>query len=132
MRLDRLAPRESEVACSVLARGGASAVEVARDLSDPLSNSAVRSMLRRLQAKGVLTCRKEGRRFIYAPADGAVADREAALRRMSAEHFGGSLLALATAALELARPESMERRPALPRAAPFGTRAATGCPTAEP
>lgn len=70
-------------------------------------------MLRRLQAKGVLTCRKEGRRFIYSPANSAVAAREAALRQLSREHFGGSLIAMASAVLELAEAESAERKRAI-------------------
>jgi BlaI family transcriptional regulator, penicillinase repressor len=105
MKVSRLPRREREVAEIVYARGEASAIDVCESLSDPISNAAVRSMLTRLEAKGVLRRRKEGRRFFYAPAGDEQAARESALRRVSGEHFGGSLAGLAAAALELAKTE---------------------------
>ena len=105
MQIDRLPRREREIAEIVHARGEASAAEVCDAVSDPLSNAAVRSMLTRLEAKGVLRRRKEGRRFLYAPADREAAAREAALRRLCREWFGGSLVRTAAAAIELAKAE---------------------------
>jgi predicted transcriptional regulator len=105
MPLHRLARREREVAEIVFARGEASAVDVGRALSDPISNAAVRSMLTRLEAKGVLSRRKQGKRFFYAPAGTDPAVRDASLRWLALEHFGGSLARLAATALDLARAE---------------------------
>ena len=105
MHVHRLPRREREVAEIVYARGEASAVDVCEALSSPISNAAVRSMLTRLEAKGVLCRRKEGKRFFYAPAGTDQAAREAALRRLSGEHYGGSLAGLAAAAFELAKAE---------------------------
>ena len=68
VEVERLARREREVAEAVYALGEASAGEIASCLSDPLSNSAVRSMLGRLEAKGVLRHRRKGRKFYYRPA----------------------------------------------------------------
>jgi predicted transcriptional regulator len=103
MQVSRLPRREREVAEIVHARGEASATEVCDALSDPVSNAAVRSMLTRLEAKGVLRRRKEGKRFFYAPAGEAA--REAAMRRLSRDWFGGSLARTAAAMMELAKAE---------------------------
>ena len=121
MQLDRLARREREVAEIVFARGEASAVDVCRALSDPISNAAVRSMLTRLEAKGVLSRRKEGKRFFYAPAGTDPAVRDASLRWLALEHFGGSLARLAGAALDLAKAELEALAPAPSLQAPLQT-----------
>ena len=101
-QVERLARREREVAEAVYAMGEASACEVAGALSDALSNSAVRSMLGRLEAKGVLRHRREGKKYYYRPAATERKECEAALRRVSREFFGGSLTAAAAAMVELA------------------------------
>jgi predicted transcriptional regulator len=120
-QLNRLARREREVAEIVFARGEASAVDVCLALSDPISNAAVRSMLTRLEAKGVLSRRKEGKRFFYAPAGTDPAVRDASLRWLALEHFGGSLARLAAAALDLARDEVDALTPIAPLQAPLHT-----------
>jgi predicted transcriptional regulator len=93
--------REREIAGIVYARGEASAALVCEALSDPISNAAVRSMLTRLEAKGVLRRRKVGNRFLYAPAASDREAREAALRRVSRDYFGGSLAEMAAAVTDL-------------------------------
>ena len=103
MKVSWLAPREREVADIVYARGEASATDVCCALSDPITNAAVRSMLTRLHAKGVLRRRKEGNRYYYAPAATDRAAREAALRKISRDYFGGSIAETAAAAIEMAR-----------------------------
>lgn len=105
MQLSWLPRREREIADIVYTQGEASAAEVCRALPDPLSNAAVRSMLTRLEKKGVLRRRKQGNRHFYAPAAADQAAREAMLRRVSREHFGGSLARMAAAVIELAKAE---------------------------
>jgi predicted transcriptional regulator len=105
MQVSRLPRREREVAEIVHARGEATAAEVCDALSDPISNAAVRSMLTRLEAKGVLRRRKEGKRFFYALDGTGEAAREAAMRRLSHDWFGGSLAQAAAALIELAKAE---------------------------
>ena len=63
--LRHLARRERQVAERVGWLGEASAEEVRAALPDPLSNAAVRSMLRRLVDKRLLARRKCGRKFLY-------------------------------------------------------------------
>ncbi len=107
--LARLAGREREVAGIVYDGGRSlSADEVRVALSDPLSNSAVRSMLSRLAAKGVLGTRKDGKRLLYFPALADANARQEAILRLAHDYFGGSLAEAAMAVLALAR----RRRPA--------------------
>ena len=88
--LSRLPPRERQVAAIVHRRGVATANDVCRLLPDAITNAAVRSMLSRLVAKGVLVRRRDGKRFQYLPASVDI-EREAALRRISRQHFNGNL-----------------------------------------
>jgi predicted transcriptional regulator len=87
---------------------GISADEVRQSLSDPLSNSAVRSMLTRLAAKGLLRARKTGKKYLYLPAVADQDARDAAILRLAQDYFAGSLAEAAMAMLALAR----RRRPA--------------------
>jgi predicted transcriptional regulator len=99
-----LAVRECEVAGIVYACGRAmSADEVRVSLSDPLSNSAVRSMLCRLAAKGLLLRRKSGKKYLYMPALPDADARRAAMLRLAQDYFAGSLAEAAMAMLALAR-----------------------------
>ena len=115
MQLSWLPRREREIADIVYAQGEASAAEICRALPDPLSNAAVRSMLTRLEKKGVLRRRKQGNRHFYAPAATDQAARESALRRVSRDHFGGSLAETVAQLLEMLRSdEAAALRPAQP------------------
>jgi predicted transcriptional regulator len=100
--LARLAPREREIATIVYTRGMISAEEARTCLSAPLSNSAIRSMLTRLEAKGILRKRKTGNRYLFGPVLPDQKLREQALRRLCADYFGGSLLEAALALVEMA------------------------------
>ncbi len=99
--VSRLPPRERQVAQIVHARGEASAAEIMEALPDPLSSAAVRSMLSRLIGKGVVRRRRDGKRFLYLPAVANPAARDAALRRVSRDFFGGSIPEAADAMIRL-------------------------------
>ena len=92
--VERLAPREREVAEAVFERGEATAAELCRQL-DGVGNSALRSMLRRLEKKRVLRHRREGNRFVYMPARAPDEVRMAVLRRIAMDYFDGSVERLA-------------------------------------
>lgn len=100
--LSRLPPREREIADIVLMGGEASAREVVDALAVPISNSAVRSMLRRLEAKGVLRSERSGNKLVYLPSNLVPNSRESVLRRVATDYFEGSLssLALCISAME--------------------------------
>lgn len=93
MEVLRLFRREREIAMIVYARGMVTAKDVSAALPDSLSNPAVRSMLNRLVAKGILTCAKCGSRgtFAYGPALTQSSARELALRQFAEDFYGGSL-----------------------------------------
>lgn len=93
--LDRLPPREREVAEIVYASGEASAQDICRALPDRLSNAAIRSMLQRIEAKGVVRRRRDGRKFLYSAVLPDRTSREAALRRIARDYFDGSLIRVA-------------------------------------
>lgn len=96
----RLPPRERQLATIVSYLGEAGATEIQNALPDPISNPAVRSMLCRLEAKGVLVRYRQGRKFLYALAR-VNEPGEAALRKISREYFSGSLAQTAAAIASL-------------------------------
>src|SRR3569832_1101828 len=76
--MEKMGPREREIMDIIYRRGKASATEVQSDLSDKLSNSAVRGMLRLLEEKGHLKHEIDGPRYVYRPtADPARVSRTA-------------------------------------------------------
>jgi predicted transcriptional regulator len=48
-------------------------------------------MLQRLEAKGIVKHRKEGKQFVYYPSASNSAVRRKVLADVALEHFGGSL-----------------------------------------
>jgi BlaI family transcriptional regulator, penicillinase repressor len=74
----------------VWARGSVTAAEVLDGLDRPLTNATVRTLLRRLEAKGYVRHSVEGRVFIYAPRVGETQAGTGAVRRIVQRFFGGS------------------------------------------
>ncbi len=90
--LTKLPPREQELATIVYLNTGITAKEVELALSAEITNTAVRSMLNRLVAKGILRRRKADGKFFYSPALLLPWVQERALERVVDDFFGGSLL----------------------------------------
>ncbi len=109
--IHRLPRREREIAEIVYAKGEASAEDVCRALSDPLSNAAVRTMLQRIEAKGMIRRRRDGKRYLYSAALPDRIAREAALQRVSRDYFDGSLACTALALTEMLDRESASAAP---------------------
>jgi predicted transcriptional regulator len=86
----RLPPRLREIADLVWEKGEVSAAEVCRSLTDPVSNSAVRTYLRRLETKGLVQSYQEGNRYVYRPAIADEYVRSQALRKFTHEVYDGS------------------------------------------
>lgn len=99
-QVQKLAPRERQIAAMVYERGSTTAKELEELLGRKLSNGAIRSMLVRLVSKGIL--RRDfgkvgrGQQFIYLPAITPQEVKHRALRRLSQEYFEGSLLKMAS------------------------------------
>lgn len=88
-----------EVLCG-LEEGTASTVRAA--LTDPPSNSAVRTLLGRLAAKGLIVHRTVDQAYVYSPAPMAASVAETAMQRMVRTFFDGSVANAATALLGMA------------------------------
>ena len=82
--------REREVADVVFADGETTAAQIEKRLPY-LTNSSIRMMLKRLESKGVVRRRKDGRAFRYSPALREGMLKETALKRIADQHFDGSL-----------------------------------------
>jgi predicted transcriptional regulator len=104
----KLAPGEGEIASIVYELGGCTAKEVQVRLSKPLTIETVRSVLRRLEQKGIMIHRRRGtyRTFVYVPAITNDYVRQRMLLRLAEDHFEGSLPSLAATLAHLldARP----------------------------
>jgi len=88
-----------EVLCG-LEKGTASAVRAG--LSDPPSDSAVRTLLGRLVAKGLVVHRTVNQAYVYSPAPVTVSVAENAMQRLVRTFFDGSAANAATALLGMA------------------------------
>ena len=88
--IDKLPPRERELFDRLYAAGEATAAELQAALGGSLSNSAIRVMLRRLEAKGAVRHREVDGRFIYAPALPESRIKQSALKQFVQTYFGGS------------------------------------------
>lgn len=76
---------------ALFAAGEATAVEVRRRMPDPPTDTAVRTMLRILEDKGLVEHRSAGRRYVYRPIRSPRAEGRSAMKRVVRVFFGGSL-----------------------------------------
>ena len=99
---NKLSRREREIMDALLELGDeASAEEIRVNLPDPPSSSAVRAMLTRLEAKGVIRHKEKGLRYVYSPTTARSAARRSALQRLVKVFFGGSAPEAMTALLDV-------------------------------
>src|SRR3546814_12779959 len=66
--LSSLPPREREIVDILYERGPSTVSEIGAALSDALTGSAIRAMLKRLEAKGFVARTASERGFIYSPS----------------------------------------------------------------
>ena len=99
--IETLPRREREVFETLYRLQSATAATVRTELSDALSDSAVRTMLTRLEAKGLVTREAGVDGFVYQPVEEAEAVAATALRRMIDIFFAGSAASAATALIGL-------------------------------
>ena len=98
---DALSRRERQVMNILFQRGEATVSEVMADLPDPPTYSAVRSILRILAEKKLITHREDGPRYVYLPAVNADHAADEALNQVVKTFFDGSADAAVTALLRL-------------------------------
>lgn len=91
--------REREIFEFLCGAGDATAASVRSGLAKPPSGSAVRTLLGRLEAKGLVRHEKVGQTYVYRVAAKPEAVRESALSQMVRTFFDGSAASAATALL---------------------------------
>ena len=101
MSSQKLSRREREIMDVLFALGNsASADDIRERLSEPPTYSAVRAMLVKLEAKGVIRHRAEGLRYIYSPTATRASAQKKALTQLMRVFFGGSASEAAAALLK--------------------------------
>ena len=98
---EALTRRERQVMDILFRRGEATVAEVMADLPDPPTYSAVRSILRILEEKELITHQEDGPRYVYLPAMNTERAREDALRHVIRTFFDGSTEQAVTALLKI-------------------------------
>ena len=88
---EKLSRREREILDVLFALGDqASAEDIRERLSDPPTYSAVRAMLVKLEAKGVIRHRAVGLRYVYSPTTSRAAAQKKAVSQLVKVFFRGS------------------------------------------
>lgn len=101
MKDKTLSRREREIMDALLELGDeASGEEIREKLPSPPSYSAVRAMLVRMEAKGIIKHKEKGLRYVYSPIATRSTARRSALQRLVRVFFGGSTGEAVTALLE--------------------------------
>jgi predicted transcriptional regulator len=97
--LSKLPPRERQIVDILYEGGPLTAAEVCDKLPDPLSGSAVRAMLKRLEDKGFVERADSDRGYLYSPAVPETAASKSALSEIVRVFFNGSAAGAASALL---------------------------------
>jgi predicted transcriptional regulator len=113
--IESLPRREREVFETLCRLEAGTAAGVRAALSDPLSDSAVRTLLSRLEAKGLVERTPGPDGFRYSPVQRTETVAAGALRRMIDTFFAGSAASAATALLGLGQRLTPEEAAALER-----------------
>lgn len=106
--LSKLPPRERQIVDILYQRGPLLVTDVCEALPDPLSGSAVRAMLKRLEDKGYVLREESDRGFLYSPAVPETTARKSALSEIVRVFFNGSAAGAATALLGMSEKLSGE------------------------
>jgi BlaI family transcriptional regulator, penicillinase repressor len=102
---EALTRRERQVMDILFRRGEGTVSEVMTELPDPPTYSAVRSILRILTEKGLITHKEDGPRYVYLPAKSAERAQEDALKHVVRTFFDGSAEQAVTALLRISDAE---------------------------
>ena len=97
--LNRLPPKERQIVDLLYSGGEMTASEVTDALPQPLSGSAVRTMLKRLEDKGVVRRSDSERGYLYSPTVSDQTARKSALSDVVRVFFNGSATSAASALL---------------------------------
>lgn len=99
--VDSLGGRERQIMEAVHRLGEATVNDVLAQLADPPSYSAVRTMIRHLESKGLLSHHQDGKRYVYKPTQSRESARKSALRKLLDVFFAGSVTDAVAAILDV-------------------------------
>jgi predicted transcriptional regulator len=116
MMIDSLPRRERELFELLCSAGEATAAELRAAMQDPPSYSAVRTLLTRLEARGVIKHHMVDQAYVYQSVPQPAKVRESAMKQMVRTFFDGSAANAATALLGLTRSLSTDEIDALQKA----------------
>ncbi len=114
--IETLPRREREIFEIVASAGRATAVAVREAMSDPPSHSAVRTLLGRLEKRGLIRHRLVDQSYVYESVPQPAKVRESALHQLVKTFFNGSAASAATALLGLSKDLDPAELDALQRA----------------
>ncbi len=114
--IDTLPRREREIFEILCSAGEATAAAVRERMASPPSYSAVRTLLARLERRGLVHHRVADQTYVYASVPEAEQVRDSALRQVVKNFFDGSAASAATAMLGLTRSLKEDELQALHRA----------------
>lgn len=101
--LPPLPPRERQIVDLLYQGGSRTVAEICGALPDPLTGSAVRAMLKRLEDKGYVCREDSDRGFVYSPTVPDNQARGTALTQIVRTFFKGSPVSAASALLGMAK-----------------------------
>ena len=96
-----LARRERQILDTLYRVGEADVTGVLENMPDPPSYSCVRSLLRILERKGHVKHKKQGRAYVYLPAQSRDKARKTALEHIVKTFFDGSMEHAVAALLDI-------------------------------
>ena len=114
--IDKLPRREREIFEILCSTGEASAADVRKRMTDAPSHSAVRTMLSRLEKRGLVRHRTDDQTYIYSSVQQPANVRRSALKQFVRTFFEGSAAGAATALLGMSSKLSPDEVDALQRA----------------
>ncbi len=114
--IDSLPRREREIFEILCSAGEATAADVRGAMADPPSYSAVRTLLARLEQRGLVKHRTLDQAYVYKSVPQPAKVRESALKQMVKTFFDGSAASAATALLGLTSSLSPDEAATLRRA----------------
>jgi BlaI family penicillinase repressor len=101
----QLSRRERQIVEAVYRLGEGTVAEVREEIQDPPGYDSIRTTMRLLEDKGVLSHRRDGQRYVYRATVEKGAARQRALHELVRTFFDGSAEAAALALLALDRDE---------------------------
>ncbi|HWU95064.1 MAG TPA: BlaI/MecI/CopY family transcriptional regulator [Sphingomonas sp.] len=114
--IESLPRREREVFEALCSLSEGTAAAVRGVMADPPSDSAVRTLLGRLEAKGLIGHSTRNQAYVYTPVERADTVAETALQRLVHTFFQGSAARAATALLGMEKALTREEIDELQRA----------------